>query len=559
MPCHSPHGAQGRGTGSILASGRVVTPDLLHESPRERIPLAEVRLAMSLAFASGVSGGLFSDALDRASVAPSTWQPSSFAGDLFLTQLVTLGFRVRTPAGDLPVATAHLVNVLAHPPSDPATIRHRRTITAELLGRPELRKELSLLYESLARFRARLEGAQGSDRWDSSRRQLDVLATFKEIIDRAADGFADARSGLGVLTRFGREVRGGEAFRALEDLLRHDDRLATVRIELTVGADGRIRTFSLLSVTEEVNNPFHRTPTLRWLAKAELFARGYRFDDVEVLVRLLDAVFEGVVDDAARLVQLMGDLEVYLGALGLHDTARDAGLPVCLPEIVLPDEPRSLEGLWNPLLLLHGKGPVPCDLSTDRHDATVLVTGPNSGGKTRLLQSVALAQLLAQSGLFVPARSARLALAPGLVVSFIEETTADQAEGRLGMELVRIRRLFERLPPGAMVILDELCSGTNPQEGEEIFELVVRMLARLHPQAFITTHFLAFAGRLEHERAIEELRFLQVELGSDHRPTFQFAPGVARTSMARHTAARLGVTGEQLLALVEQSASRALH
>jgi DNA mismatch repair protein MutS2 len=196
---------------------------------------------------------------------------------------------------------------------------------------------------------------------------------------------------------------------------------------------------------------------------------------------------------------------------------------------------------------------VPCEFATDRHDTTVLVTGPNSGGKTRLLQSLGLAQLLAQNGLFVPASSAALSFAPSMVVSLIEETRADQAEGRLGTELVRIRDLFEKLPPGAMVILDELCSGTNPSEGEEIFELVVRMLARLTPQAFITTHFLAFAARLEREGKIPELRFLQVELGKDHKPTYQFTKGVASTSLAAHAAARLGVTGEQLQALVERN------
>jgi DNA mismatch repair protein MutS2 len=104
-----------------------------------------------------------------------------------------------------------------------------------------------------------------------------------------------------------------------------------------------------------------------------------------------------------------------------------------------------------------------------------------------------------------------------------------------------------------MVILDELCSGTNPSEGEEIFELVVNMLTRLEPQAFITTHFLAFAARLERERKIEDLRFLQVEIGMNEQPTYQFAPGVARTSLASHAAARLGVTGEQLLMLVERN------
>jgi DNA mismatch repair protein MutS2 len=153
----------------------------------------------------------------------------------------------------------------------------------------------------------------------------------------------------------------------------------------------------------------------------------------------------------------------------------------------------------------------------------------------------------------VPARSGCLALAPALVVSLIQETKVDQAEGRLGMELMRIRELFERLPPGAMVILDELCSGTNPSEGEEIFELVLRMLTRLRPQTFITTHFLAFAARLEKERKITELRFLQVQLGPDQQPTYAFAPGVARTSLAGQAAARLGVTGDQLMSLIERN------
>jgi DNA mismatch repair protein MutS2 len=58
---------------------------------------------------------------------------------------------------------------------------------------------------------------------------------------------------------------------------------------------------------------------------------------------------------------------------------------------------------------------------------------------------------------------------------------------------------------------------------------------------------------LERERKIADLRFLQVELGPDERPTYQFAPGVARTSLAGQAAARLGVTGDQLLSLVERN------
>jgi DNA mismatch repair protein MutS2 len=532
-------------------------PDLLHPVPAFRIDVAATRQALTFAFASGVSGGVFTEALERAKPAPSSWAPEHFASDLFLAQFVQLCFRIRIDGQEPAVSTAHLARILAQPPSDPAVVHHRRQILAELAANRPLRTAAERLYQTLCRFRALLEGATGAGKWEPERRQLDVLQLAKEIFDQAASGFAGARSGLSRLPAFAERVRRGEPFRSLEDLLRYDERLATLSMKIGVGADGKIRGFEVVSVQEDSANPFVSSWPRRWLAKIELFVRGFKFSDSEVMARLIDAVFEGIADDLVPLVQLLGELELYLGALGFQDQAAEAGLAVCLPDLVDADEPRRLEQLFNPLLLAHGVKPVPCTLATDRHSTIVLVTGPNSGGKTRLLQSLGLAQLLAQSGLFVPARSGAVALSSGLVVSLIQETKADQAEGRLGTELVRIRELFERLPPGAMVILDELCSGTNPSEGEEIFELVVEMLAKLSPQAFITTHFLAFAARLERERTIEALRFLQVELGPGERPTYQFKGGVAQTSLASHTAARLGVTREQLLSLVDRNTKSA--
>jgi len=532
-------------------------PDLLHPAPVTRIDLEATRLAIALAFASGVSGGLFADALDRATVAPSTWAPASFANDLFLPSFVSMCFRVRIGSEEPTLATNHLVKLLANPPQDPAVVAHRRAIVAELAASPGLRANLEKLYTALTRFRSLLEGATGIGKWDAQRRQLDILALAKESIDLMAGGFASARSGLASLAAYGQRVAQGEPYRSLADLLRYDERMATLSLKVSVGADGRIRGFEILAMEEDAANPFVSSPWRRWLAKLELFARGYKFGDGEVMARLIDAVFDGIEGELVRFVQLLGDIELYLAALGFRDMAQAAGLAVSLPDLVPASEPRKLLGLFNPLLLAHGIKPVPCDLVTDRHDTTVLVTGPNSGGKTRLLQSVGLAQVLAQAGLFVPARAGSLALVPGLVVSLIEETKSDQTEGRLGTELLRIRSLFERLPPGAMVILDELCSGTNPSEGEEIFELVIRMLAKLEPQAFITTHFLAFAARLEKERHIKGLRFLQVELGADQKATYQFIPGVARTSLAGYAAARLGVTGDQLMELIERNVAQA--
>jgi DNA mismatch repair protein MutS2 len=532
-------------------------PDLLQPIPTLRIDREPTKVAIAIAFAGGSSGGLFGAALDRAPVPASTWKPAAFQADLFLANFVAQCMRIQVGTEPPAHPSAHLVRLLAQPPADPEVVHFRRAIFAELVASPGLRHELERLFSLLGRYRARLEGATSVGKLDVNRRQLDILDLVREIFDRMASGFADARSGLRHLAAFAERVRAGEPYASMCDLLQYDESLATLNLKVRVGADGRIRGFEIVSVSQNEQNPFVGATWRRWAAKFELFVRGFWFGDGEVMSRLIYAVFDGLHDDLVPLVQLLGDLEFYLGGLGFHDMARRAGLDVCLPHIVPESAPRMLADLFNPLLLAAGARVVPCDLRLDRHDVTVLVTGPNSGGKTRLLQSLGLAQILAQSGMFVPARAGTVALGPGLVVSLIQETSADQAEGRLGMELVRIRQLFEHLPPGSMVILDELCSGTNPSEGEEIFELVVRTLTRLRPQTFITTHFLAFAGRLERERSIAELRFLQVDLGPNHEPTYRFAPGVALTSLASQTAARLGVTGEQLTALVDRNLAAA--
>ena len=549
---------------TLGAPGPLAATSLLLLAPVPRPDLEDLRQLLSFAFSSGVSGGLFHQALERAPMAASTWDPKSFAADLFLEELVARCFRVRAFGHEAAIHRGFILRVISRPPSDPRVVDLRRGILHELSTSPTCREQLERLYALCCRLRAALEGASAGRKLDPVRRQLDILAILKAVFDHLRDSFEGAESGLSRLRELGSSVCATEAYRSMTDLLDYDEDFASLRLDIRVGADGRVRKFDITNVRERDDNPFVMGPLQRWLARIELFFRGYRFSEGEVMARLLDAVFEGLEDAVLALLPLIGELEVYLGALGFADLARASGFSVSLPELRPPDEaspgPRALFGLFNPLLLAHGGKPVPCDLVTDRVESTLFVTGPNSGGKTRLLQSVALAQLLGQGGFFVPARAASLVYVPSLVVSLLQETRFDQSEGRLGMELLRIRALFEELGPGAMVLLDELCSGTNPSEGEEIFELVVGLLERLRPQAFITTHFLTLASRLSQQKAIEGLRFIQVELDASQRPTYQFVPGVAETSLARQAAARLGVSRDELSRLIDRnlSASRAL-
>jgi DNA mismatch repair protein MutS2 len=117
-------------------------PDLLNAEPSCRIDREQTRLAIVLAFSGGVSGGLFTDALDRARMAPSSWNPELYVNDVFLAEFVNQCFRIRIGREDFTLATSHLVRLLARPPADAATVHYRRAIAAELARSPEQRQEL---------------------------------------------------------------------------------------------------------------------------------------------------------------------------------------------------------------------------------------------------------------------------------------------------------------------------------------------------------------------------------------------------------------------------------
>lgn len=105
-----------------------------------------------------------------------------------------------------------------------------------------------------------------------------------------------------------------------------------------------------------------------------------------------------------------------------------------------------------------------------------------------------------------------------------------------------------RSPPPLVHVL-----GENLRQILRIRQAPVALLAELRPQAFISTHFLGLAAKLEADPPDLPLVFLQVELGPDDLPTYRFVPGVAKTSLAQRTAARLGVTRDDLMALVQRA------
>jgi DNA mismatch repair protein MutS2 len=538
----------------VPASHEQPVPDLLHAQPAISVDTRALQHALSFAFVAGSAGGALRAALSHTAVAASSFMPDMLQDGLFLSELVAIGFSFPLQARPAPIDHAQLRRLIALPPQDTAHAELRQVILAELAQKPELVSGLQRAYACLAELPALLDDEGTDARLDVNQWRLDVLRAVRDAIAALDATFANTASALSRLHAFGERVQASAGYQRLAELLDFEADSARAQLQIRLGADGRIRRLDILSLRERDESPFHVSPLRRLWRHIAAWLSGYRIGPGEVVDRWLEEVFDGVREHIPTLLQLKGDLEFYLGALHFKAQAEAKGLQVCLPELVC--EPaggaKRLHGLWNPLLLTEARPPVPTDVELPSFACTCITTGPNSGGKTRFLQALSLCQLLGQAGTFVPARSARLRVVAGMFVSLGEAPHAHQKEGRLGMELVRIRTLFEQATSGSFVVLDELCSGTNPSEGEEIFRMLLELLHELEHEVHVTTHFLNFAHALEAEAAALGLYFLQVELDATQHPTYRFVPGVATTSLAQQTAARLGVTREQLRSMIRR-------
>ncbi len=477
------------------------------------------------------------------------WLPEFFDDDLFVAELVKSCFTLTVAGRNYPANWRFLRRTLGHVPTDLAVTRFRQKIVRELDEDPEILANVERLYIALFDLVSLHKTPSYQTDLDVAAFHLDILRQAQVVVDLMAETFANATSGLRRLHVAGEAIRESEEYGTLVALLGYESALAHLHLDVKVGADGRIRSFDVQRLEENQSNPFYTNPLRRLVDRARLLFNGYPMSSRELTNRLINEIYRRLSPHFVPMVQLIGHLEFYLSARSFRDRVRDLGLETSLADFD-DSRPMALEGLFNPLLMKTPQRPVPCSLVLEQPVSIAIITGPNSGGKTRLLQAVALAQLLGQSGIYTPARRANLRPRNGLFVSLVEDESADQTEGRLGRELVRIRSLFEEMSLGSLVVLDELCSGTNPSEGIEVFEMVLELLREVEPIALVTTHFLDFARGLAEGAQEGEFEFFQVKVDDRQRSTYQFEPGVAETSLASVTAERLGVTFDRLSKII---------
>lgn len=260
-----------------------------------------------------------------------------------------------------------------------------------------------------------------------------------------------------------------------------------------------------------------------------------------ILTRLSQAVGSRR-DDIEHIVHTLGWLDFTCARARLGRRYRGVR-----PEMSVDGELRLIEAR-HPLLIeeqLAGQleRVVPLDLTCDPGLRVLLITGPNTGGKTVALKTVGLLSLMFQAGLPVPAApGSRLPLFNGVFADIGDEQSIEQSLSTFSSHMSHIISILERAGTGSLVLLDELGAGTDPEEGAALAMALLDEFARRGCLVLATTHYGTLKSFV-HRRP--DMANASVEFdGETLAPTYRLIMGLPGRSNALDIARRLGLSEE---------------
>jgi DNA mismatch repair protein MutS2 len=261
-------------------------------------------------------------------------------------------------------------------------------------------------------------------------------------------------------------------------------------------------------------------------------------ESARILAELTDSIRRRA-DDIAALVETVGDLDWAFARAGLAERMQ-ATRPV-----VEADGDVLVRAARHPLLLAQSwrdpsRPVMPVDIEITRARPLLIVTGPNAGGKTIALKTLALLCLLTQTGCHVPAEEgARLPLFERLYAIIGDDQSVAENLSTFSAFVKQIREVLAGADHRALVLLDELGAGTDPDEGAALAQAILEELDARGALVVATTHLeplRAFAST--HPRA----RNASVEFDTATlAPTFRLVYDRPGQSYALAIAARLGL------------------
>jgi DNA mismatch repair protein MutS2 len=340
-------------------------------------------------------------------------------------------------------------------------------------------------------------------------------------------------------------VRSHDAELAEETIPLHDDRLVVL---LRSGSKGRLS--GLLHGRSGSGQSYYFEPLEVVDANNEL--RSVRDEEEAERRRILGELIEGVcqnLDALSRHLEFLAELDLRQSAARWSEQ--------CKGMWVVPEGSTEyrLEKARHPLLepslatlreqalgkAGHEGDVVPLSMELTENQRLVVITGPNAGGKTVALKTLGLVALAAHCGLPVPVGpGTRMPLLERLVASVGDEQDLLADRSTFSGRLLRLKEAWEWAGPKSLVLLDELGSGTDPEEGAALGIALVEALVDKGAFAAISSHLTRLAAAaLDLEGAACAAMAFDSESG---RPTYQLLPGTPGGSEALALARRLGLS-----------------
>ena len=358
---------------------------------------------------------------------------------------------------------------------------------------------------ALSRIRTELRGAH--DRLVARLREIMSSAPFRDVVQ---DPVVTQRSGRYVIP------------------IRAESRGQVPGIVHDQSASGATLFVEPLAVVEMAN---------RW--------RTLILDEQREVERILRALSQEVGEQADALsssVEGLAQIDLARAAAGLADQQRATpptlvGLPRAAGEPVL-----VLRNARHPLL---SGDVVPISLELGVDFDVLLITGPNTGGKTVALKTAGLLALMAQAGLYVPADEGSLvAVFERIQADIGDEQSLQQSLSTFSSHISRIVRMLSQADSCSLILLDELGAGTDPQEGAAIARALLDFLRERGAYVVATTHYPELKSYAEATPRVENA---SVEFDIQTlSPTYRLLIGTPGRSNALLIAERLGMPHEVL-------------
>jgi DNA mismatch repair protein MutS2 len=232
----------------------------------------------------------------------------------------------------------------------------------------------------------------------------------------------------------------------------------------------------------------------------------------------------------AQALQIIGEVDLMV-AKGRLSLCMQGAAPRFVSERHL-----QLRAARHPLIA----SPVPIDVSLGPDDRTLVITGPNTGGKTAVLKTVGLLVLMAQAGLHIPASAdSVLPVFTEVFVDLGDEQSLQQNLSTFSAHLSNIGSILQEVTPRSLVLLDELGAGTDPMEGGP---LGVALLERFHQSGAMTLATTHHSTIKTYAVATAQVACAAVDFDLETlAPRYRLVYGLPGRSQAFDIAERLGV------------------